>query len=795
MSKITIYSPPATAQIKACAVDFDLRRAPVPVHLVQYDKTIPILAVSLYKGGSPYTLPADAEVNVRMNKRNNLCVYNPALGCNESRDVVYVAVTPQMTTQDGTFEPILEVVINSGVAGTSPMQLVIRRNPVQEDAIEDTSEAKTLTELVSQAAASATAAAQSASAAAEDAGKAAASATAAAESDEHATATAQNIKDSLDQIASNAAAVSQLKEATDALKDGKISKFYASSQGDTNLPDSDDGRIVDLKLYGKSEQKQYTGKNLLKCTLATETKLGVTCTNNRDGTYTVNGTPDAGNNVYFSINNNFTAKAGIKYKLLGCPKGGNMDTGFAMFFRENFRVDSGGGATFKYDEDKTNYISIKIANGCTAKNLIFKPMIVDADTYPSATYDDFEPYVGGIPSPNPEYPQEIKSVVKPVVKVCGKNLLKTINWETQTVSGVTIEKTSDTVFKISGTATDDEVVFNSSWGQGINVPAQSYLLCKILHGSCPAGSGVIFFTANYSSISSEIGGLSRMQGSPITCGLVRFFIKKGSNINCTVGLSIQMDTSTDYEPYTEQTVTLPYTLNAIPVTSGGNVTIDGQQYIADYVDVEKGKLVRMVHEVSLTDTLSFAYESKTSSGYYRYNISESVPDNQKYNANLFPPNSFEVWGQKSKALCAGFGNIIDSDSSNFKVPENLMGIFIDGSRGVVFQSTHEIEELKTKFPMQLLYALKTPTETDLAADEIAAFKALVSYYPVTNVSTTSDQLDGYTVFDYPISLANGWNYVKQQLGDARDYLYGIDLMTAEAYVNSEYAAALAEIEV
>ena len=162
MSKITIYSPPATAQIKACAVDFDLRRAPVPVHLVQYDKTIPILAVSLYKGSSPYTLPADAEVNVRMNKRNNLYVYNPVLGCNEGRTLVYVAVTPQMTTQDGVFYPILEVLAGGGVAGTSPLQLVIQRNPVQEGDLEDTSEAQTLADLVSQAAASANAAADSA---------------------------------------------------------------------------------------------------------------------------------------------------------------------------------------------------------------------------------------------------------------------------------------------------------------------------------------------------------------------------------------------------------------------------------------------------------------------------------------------------------------------------------------------------------------------------------------------------------------------------------------------------------
>ena len=162
MSKITIYSPPATAQIKACAVDFDLRRAPVPIHLVQFDKTIPILAVALYKGGTAYKLPEDAEANVRMGKRNNLYVYNPVLGCNEGRTLVYVAVTPQMTTQDGVFYPILEVLAGGGVAGTSPLQLVIQRNPVQEGDLEDTSEAKTLADLVSQAAASANAAADSA---------------------------------------------------------------------------------------------------------------------------------------------------------------------------------------------------------------------------------------------------------------------------------------------------------------------------------------------------------------------------------------------------------------------------------------------------------------------------------------------------------------------------------------------------------------------------------------------------------------------------------------------------------
>ena len=118
--------------------------------------------MALYKGGTAYKLPEDAEANVRMGKRNNLYVYNPVLGCNEGRTLVYVAVTPQMTTQDGVFYPILEVLAGGGVAGTSPLQLVIQRNPVQEGDLEDTSEAQTLADLVSQAAASANAAADSA---------------------------------------------------------------------------------------------------------------------------------------------------------------------------------------------------------------------------------------------------------------------------------------------------------------------------------------------------------------------------------------------------------------------------------------------------------------------------------------------------------------------------------------------------------------------------------------------------------------------------------------------------------
>ena len=101
----------------------------------------------------------------------------------------------------------------------------------------------------------------------------------------------------------------------------------------------------------------------------------------------------------------------------------------------------------------------------------------------------------------------------------------------------------------------------------------------------------------------------------------------------------------------------------------------------------------------------------------------------------------------------------------------------------------------SKNPVVIQYILAIPTEIDLTPEEVQAFKALAAYYPVTNISINSEQLDGYTVFNYPISLANGWNYVKQQLSDNRDYIYDMDLQSAEAYVNSEYAVALTELEV
>lgn len=205
-----VYTPPEWAQIKTCAVDFDSRALAAPVHLVQYDRTVPVLEIALYRKGEPYAVPAGADINIRMDKKDGHHIYSPALGLSADRTKAYIAVTPQMTTTAGTLYPIIEVMANGGVASTSPLRLQFDPNPVPEDAITSSDEYKALEQLVADVNASAQAAANSAAAAktSEDA---------AAKSAADAGNTAKDIKDSMAQISENKEAVSQLKEDLDKL--------------------------------------------------------------------------------------------------------------------------------------------------------------------------------------------------------------------------------------------------------------------------------------------------------------------------------------------------------------------------------------------------------------------------------------------------------------------------------------------------------------------------------------------------------------------------------------------------
>lgn len=223
-----------------------------------------------------------------------------------------------------------------------------------------------------------------------------------------------------------------------------------------------------------------------------------------------------------------------------------------------------------------------------------------------------------------------------------------------------------------------------------------------------------------------------------------------------------------------QSVTLNnITLNAIPVNSGGNVTIGEQQYVSDYVDVEKGKLYRKVKRLNLKDVKDVNASHGLRSNGNGY-LAFSVNDASKEHRPISNRYKSSMWTDKS-----GYAYI----------PSNNSIIFVDD------RFTDRQTAIKLVQDTYVIYVLTSQTEEELSLEQIKSLKSLSTYYPTTNISVNSEQLDGYTVFNYPISMTNGWNYVKQQLNDNRDYIYDMDLQSAEAYVNSEYAVALTELEV
>lgn len=146
-------APPQDAILHPAQVYFLSQRLPGIVHLVQYDQSLPYLAVELYEGDAPYTVPDGAAVNIRMAKPvpSTKKVYNPAYGISSDRHTVYIQVTPQMTVVAGCTNPVIEVVVDGGIACTGTLRIEIDRNPVQESDIIDTDEYKTLEEILAQA--------------------------------------------------------------------------------------------------------------------------------------------------------------------------------------------------------------------------------------------------------------------------------------------------------------------------------------------------------------------------------------------------------------------------------------------------------------------------------------------------------------------------------------------------------------------------------------------------------------------------------------------------------------------
>ncbi len=148
-----VYTPPEGSIIHITNVDFTYRTVGQPIHVVQYDKQLPIAAVYLHVSGKPYSLPSTMDARVRWGKRDHTYVYKSVLGCNEERNVVYFDIDEQMTFLEGPVDPIIELMIPDAEdsyhkAGSSSIPVIIDRNPIQDGDIESKSDYKVIEDAI-----------------------------------------------------------------------------------------------------------------------------------------------------------------------------------------------------------------------------------------------------------------------------------------------------------------------------------------------------------------------------------------------------------------------------------------------------------------------------------------------------------------------------------------------------------------------------------------------------------------------------------------------------------------------
>lgn len=137
---VKLYTPDANVIVHQAKVDFRRRIVQRQVNLVQYDKSMPIIAVQLYSNGNEYVLPETASAYIRFGKRDHTYVYNECLGCDQTRTIVYFAITDQMTVFYGEHTPIVELRIGDTVAGSGSIPIWIDRNPIQNGDTESKSD-------------------------------------------------------------------------------------------------------------------------------------------------------------------------------------------------------------------------------------------------------------------------------------------------------------------------------------------------------------------------------------------------------------------------------------------------------------------------------------------------------------------------------------------------------------------------------------------------------------------------------------------------------------------------------
>lgn len=518
------------------------------------------------------------------------------------------------------------------------------------------------------------------------------------------------------------------------------------------ITDASDDYVRGLNVYGKSTQFTTTGKNLLKVPDSINTIKGISFTVNSDRSISVSGTPTeiCAASIYGTYGEPIAFPAGT-YIISG-----GVDVNRYIRVRIHSsdgtltgqKYADGNDKEFTINDGDLISVSIYFATLESVNGLTFYPMIRSA----TAENSNYEPYTGGIPSPNPEYPQEIISVDNTTVHIYNSNLLKEWTGYSKTYNGITCDYEGDGVYHIYGTFTGDNPSMQFA-AMDLNIPVDStakYTLSGELVDGIPPDDYHPYIGLSSDAVghrnwmalkidnTKKIGEVtnntlipSDTLENPKYINRFWIYVYNDTLEPYTADFRIRVwltksDTPMPYETYNERIIKTTCTIPGIPVSSGGNYTDESsQQWVCDEVDLERGVLIQRIGTITFDETLNYhlnSYRFDREGKYVFGCVAEgmAVPDTPMLSDKL----RFKKWGDWN------------TNTENNLVCYTGYSFYVYLADQTI-QTSNAFKEYVTENPISVKYIRETPIETPLTAEEIEIYKSLKTNYPNTTVLNDS----------------------------------------------------------
>lgn len=472
------------------------------------------------------------------------------------------------------------------------------------------------------------------------------------------------------------------------------------------IEDAKPCRVINTEIGGMYKQNRTKGLNFFDITGYTDrTVNGINIKVNDDGTLTLNGVCTVEKTfVNISIPEHIIP-AGTYTRYMSYAENIKSFLTLALSYNNttipNTSVQPNNQyTTSTYNDDITyNQIKLYIPNtNVTFNNIIVDPMLVRGE-YTANNAPKYEPYTGGNPSPNPDYPQAIEQVESVKLNIRGKNLCDGINQNYYLTNNV------DICGKVTGNS-----------GLAIDVQDKSYVTIstKITQDRYRIACTNSLLQEEKATTVAYRGVQKDNTSATVTINTTGY---KYLIINATDLSSILVENgsvATEYEPYQNQAINIDLKGNklcAISNTIKGKLLIDRSGNVVLQKNVNK--YIFTGNENSIINSTTDSYNEFTC----------VIP-------NLYPKKYFETKSNKFLYNLDNRISISDTGASYIRTPIKLQIDTIDKFKTIIKDT-------------EVYYVLATPEIIDLGQliELPKTFEGINNIWAETNLGNTEIEIE------------------------------------------------------